>query len=73
MPLIPHLGSESISEVRSKEWRIGQIKEEREEEKGVLGKGSNKSSVNREWFCRMAKLSIAGSWSIRSKGTYWEV
>lgn len=48
------------------------MKGEREEGTGVPGRG-NKACVNREWFCRMAELSIAGASTVRGKGIYWKV
>ena len=60
---------ESISEVMF-EGRIGQIKEEEEEGKGVSGREAA-DPASAEWFCRIEKAHHR--WSVGSKGTFWEI
>lgn len=54
---------ESISEVMF-EGRIGQIKEEEEEGKGVPGREAT-DPASAEWFCTIAKLTMDGVWTVK--------
>ena len=76
MPPIPELGwgvlKESTSEVVIEEEELAE--QRRRKRKGKVFQAEAAANLAAaEWFCRMAKLSIAGVWSVRGKGTYWEV
>lgn len=61
---------ESVSEVMFEGRRIGQIKEEEEEGKGVPGRESNKSSISR---MVLQNGKAHHRLSMDCKGTYWEI